>query len=129
MNTTKKRNTFTAEYKQKLLDDYTKSQLNVRNFIALKGVGESTFTRWLRESKAIARHNINNLPETSNSSSLFFELTPSTEHTPYTNDFTQKSLLTNNQVNCIISMPNGITIKVDALVVDQLAHVIKGLLL
>jgi len=130
MQTQKKRQTFTNEDKQKLLDDYTRSPLSVQKFATLSGVGVSTFERWQRESSVDANCNPTNWPATSNTNNLLVELTAPIEsklHTGFANDFAQKPLPT-NPISCTIAVPRGVTITIEAIKADQLAQVIKGLL-
>lgn len=142
MQPQKKRQTFTKKDKQTLLDDYAKSQLSVQKFAAMSGVGVSTFDRWRREASVDSNGNPTNFPLTPDDpDNLFFELTAPIEHPPIepqiantdpseskTNDFAQNFNAIGHPITCVIAIPNGITITVEAIQADQLALIMHGLL-
>jgi transposase-like protein len=142
MNTLKKRQTFTAEDKQKILDEFVTSPLSLRMFAVHKGIGESTLQRWLRKkSSAFSLNNAgastpHKKPQlvaqnTTDSPPVFVELTQpfySQFPTKPIQEHDQKTPLNSQSVGCLICVPNGITIKLESLVIDQLALVVKGLL-
>ena len=142
MQPQKKRQTFTKKDKQTLLDDYAKSQLSLQKFAAMSGVGVSTFERWRREASVDTNDNTTNCPLTSDDpDNLFFELTAPIEPPPVesqsnntdpseskTNDFAQHLNTIGHPITCVIAIPNGITITVEAIQADQLALIMRGLL-
>lgn len=143
MNTLKKRKHHTDEERQKILDEFSNSGLSMQKFITLKGIGESTIMRWRRKAKISAQKipqsvdasAPNKKPQLAaqitNSSPLFVELTQPS-HSQFSEKAIQehdkKTRLNGQPVGCTICVPNGITIKLESLVIDQLALVVKGLL-
>ena len=131
MNPPRKRKVLTTQEKQRLLDNFTISPLSSKKFAIQNGIGHSTLMRWRRESNVDANCNPTNRPSTLDTENLFFELTSPLEsklHTDITHDFAQKSSPTKTCVNCVIAIPNGITITVEAIKTDQLAQIIQGFL-
>ena len=141
MNIQRKHLTF--QEKLTLINDYKKSPLSAEKFAIQNGVGHSTFMRWRREliSAVVSAKTSANRPATSDTDNLFLELTQPIEHPPTdgpiantflneskANDFSQNSRSIGNLISFVITTPNGITIKVDALAVNQLASVVNGLL-
>ncbi len=131
MNPPRRRKVLTTQEKQKLLDNFTISPLSSQKFATQNGIGHSTLMRWRRESSVDANCNPTNRPSTPDTENLFFELTAPLEyklHTDIAHDFAQKSSPTKTCVNCVIAIPNGITITVESIKTDQLAQIVQGLL-
>ena len=129
-----KRKHLTSQAKQTLVNDYKKSRLSAEQFAIQNGVGHSTFMRWRRE--LISAATPANWPSATNPDPLFVELTQPIEPQVVNNfpddykakDFAQNLNSIGNPITCVIAVPNGVTITVDAIKADQLAQIVQGLL-